>query len=149
MNHDLDNPMNCACFNIRRATRKITQMYDLALHPAGLLVNQFSLLAMLRGQSNDDGLSMTDLANHLGMDRTTLTRNLSPCLRAGWVETKQGDDRRQRRVCLTRCGQDKLLEAQPLWQTAQQALLAKLGEGDLAALLAVSKRLGGDQVTFR
>ncbi|MDH3474180.1 MAG: MarR family transcriptional regulator, partial [Rhodospirillales bacterium] len=65
---------------LRRTARRLTQAYDQALRPSGLRLTQFSVLANL---TRSGGLSITDLAELLAMERTTLTRNLRPLERAG------------------------------------------------------------------
>ena len=68
---------NCTCFNLRKAARAVTQAYDEALKLQGLRATQISILAML---SELGPVTMTNLADQLVMDRTTLTRNLKPLL---------------------------------------------------------------------
>ena len=72
---------------MRRATRRVTQLYDHALEPAGLTVTQFGLLAFLQGASlaRSIDLSVGTITEKLGMDPTTLTRNLKPLARKGLV----------------------------------------------------------------
>src|SRR4051812_39261828 len=72
----------CTCMRLRRASRRITQIYDELLAPAGLTVTQFGLLANLRACA----LSIGALASRLGMDPTTLTRNLRPLQARGLAE---------------------------------------------------------------
>jgi DNA-binding MarR family transcriptional regulator len=135
-----DLPANCACFNIRKAARKITQDYDRALVPARLLATQFSLLAVLAGEGKD-GLPMTRLAHRLGMDRTTLTRNLRRVERAKWVAVRIGEDPRERLVALTASGRKKLAHALPYWQAAQHRTAKRLGRAGFTELLDVTARL--------
>src|SRR3546814_19389843 len=87
----------CTCFKLRRAARRVTQLYDRHLQPTGLRITQFGLLARLRVEP----LQMTALAERMGMDRTTLTRNLRPLERLGYVTVDPGEDRRTRTVAIT------------------------------------------------
>src|ERR671927_476049 len=92
----------CTCFKLRRLTRRVTAVYDRALSAVGMRVTQYSLLAQLRRLR---GLSMSQLAEALDMDRTTLTRNLKPLLEAAWVEIQPSDqDARIRLVRITAAG---------------------------------------------
>jgi len=141
MSGNLHDPINCACFNIRRAARGITQAYDQAMRPAGLAATQFTLLAMLAGSGGEEGIALTVLAGRLGMDRTTLTRNLSVVERRGWAETLPGEDRRERLVWLTPAGRHTYQMALPYWKTAQENVRQRLGEAGLAELLEISRRL--------
>lgn len=136
-----NEPINCGCFNVRRAARKLTQVYDRHLKPAGIQATQFTLLAMLSGSSERDGVLMTELASRLGMDRTTLTRNLAVAERQGWIEINLGTDRRQRRIGLTSSGKDQFRKAMPLWHAAQSELEELLGGTNLNSLLKLTRRL--------
>ena len=114
----------CACFKLRRAARAVTQLYDSALRGAGLRTTQFSILGMLYGLSP---LCMHELAERLGADRTTLTRNLRPLERDGLVIVRPGLDRRVREVEITAAGREAIRRAVPLWRNVQQEMRAKLG----------------------
>lgn len=114
----------CVCSQVRRAARLISQFYDERLLPAGISVTQYALLARI-GRS--DGLSRTVLAAQLGMERTTLTRNLAPLERAGLVSNKPGEDRREKHLYLTAAGQKVAATSKPYWQNAQERMLRHLG----------------------
>ncbi len=114
----------CACFNLRKAARAVTQLYDEVLAPSGLRGTQFSVLAVIAAAGP---ATMTDLADTLVMDRTTLTRNLKPLLGRGLVERGEGEDRRQRPIAITPAGRDALGQALPLWQKAQARIAGGLG----------------------
>ena len=114
----------CACFNLRKAARAVTQLYDEVLAPSGLRGTQFSVLAVI---SAAGPATMTDLADTLVMDRTTLTRNLKPLLGRGLVERGEGEDRRQRPIAITAAGREALDQALPLWEKAQARIAGGLG----------------------
>ena len=116
--------MRCTCAALRRTARRMTQIYDDALKPTGLKLTQYSLLATL-AQAGDP--SITDLAERMMMDRTTLTRNLRPLQSAGWVRLGKGEDKRSRMVVLTAEGEWALESARPLWRQAVKSICAKLG----------------------
>ncbi len=121
----------CTCAMARRTARHLTREYDRALKPAGLKLTQYSVLANL---VRTGGLSITALAERLAMDRTTMTRNLRPLERAGWVVVRDGPDRRRRSVEITGAGQDVFDRAQPLWQAAERTIRQSMGRDDAAAL---------------
>ncbi len=127
-----ETPQACLCFNLRKAARAVTQLYDAALEPAGLRATQFSLLAVLDGR---DAVTITDLARAMVMDRTTLTRNLRPLEKQGLVAIAPGDDRRTREVSLTRRGRQTLTRATPRWRHAQTGMLDALGDRRARRLL--------------
>ncbi|MGF1611718.1 MAG: MarR family winged helix-turn-helix transcriptional regulator [Kiloniellales bacterium] len=121
----------CSCFRLRRAARRLTQAYDQALRPAGLRGTQFSLLShVLR----EDGLSVTDLAERMAMERTTLTRNLRPLQKAGLLRVEPGADRRSRAVRITAQGRQAFEAALPLWRAAERDFRRQMGKEQVAAL---------------
>src|SRR5271170_4229399 len=85
----------CACANLRRASRAVTQFYDAVLRPSGLRVTQFTLLQAL---SEAPEISQRQLAELIGIDSTTLTRTLAPLRRKGWLRFQAGTDRRELRL---------------------------------------------------
>jgi DNA-binding MarR family transcriptional regulator len=116
----------CLCMHVRRAARAIARRYDEALRPVGLTNGQFSLLMSL---NRPGAASMTDIADLLAMDRTTLTANLKPLERRGLVEVSVApNDKRSRRLTLTEAGRDVLRQATPIWRKAQAENEALLGE---------------------
>ena len=123
---------DCACLNFRKASRVVTQIYDAALEPAGLRATQFSLLVATHLASH---ATISRIAADLGMDRTTLTRNLKPLSRAGLLEVARGGDRRTRQVALTGGGRAALTKALPLWQKAQSQVVEELGADRWSRLL--------------
>jgi DNA-binding MarR family transcriptional regulator len=114
----------CACANLRKAARAVTQVFDEALAPSGLRVTQFTLLVTnrLAGES-----TINKLAEKMAMDRTTLSRNLKPLARSGLLEVQPGEDGRTRLVRITQAGEQALEVAYPLWRQAQQKTLSALG----------------------
>ncbi len=130
----------CSCAALRRTARQVTQAYDQALRPSGLRLTQFSLLANL---ARRDGLSVTELAALLAMDRTTLTRNLQPLVRRGWISIAAGADRRSRAVLLTDAGRQAHKAALPHWRAAEKAFRLAMGPSEAADL----NRLLGQAMT--
>ena len=122
---------HCSCGVLRRAARRVTQSYDKALKPAGLRLTQYVVLSHL---SAHQGLSITELAERLAMDRTTLTRNLRPMEREGWIERMAGADNRRRAVRVTASGRALFEQAFPLWQEAERGFRRKVGRDTAAEL---------------
>lgn len=93
--------------------------------PSGVKATQFTMLGAvaLMGPA-----SVTRLAEHLALDRTTLTRNLKVLSQQGLVAISAGEDRRERVVRLTDDGQAAVDRATPLWHQAQSAMVDKFGE---------------------
>ena len=136
----LQQCFQCTCFNLRKATRNLTQYYDTALQPVGLRSTQFSLLANIAA---DEGVSISLLAEKMIMDRTTLTRNLRPLEKSEYVVMGHGVDRRMRTIALTAKGQAKLEEALPYWQEAQAFIVDHLGADRTERLLLDMKVIEG------
>lgn len=116
---------NCACHKVRIAARAVTRAYDEALRPVGLRATQLSVLV---AAAADDALSITALAKFMGMDRSTLTRNLRPLESEGLIAVGLEGWRRSRALEITAKGRSRMQEALPLWRKAQQALRRKLGD---------------------
>ena len=128
----------CTCFKLRRLTRRVTAVYNRALAPTGMRVTQYSLLSNLRGS---DAVPVSQLAQTLDMDRTTLTRNLKPLADAGWVEVRPSLlDARVRLVVLTSSGDEHLRAARGYWRRAQEEVNGTIGEADLMQLHAMLDR---------
>ena len=124
----------CACSQVRRLARKLSSLYDTLLSPEDLTITQYSLLANIERAGQ---LSHTVLAEKVGMERTTLTRNLRPLTRAKWVITGTGKDRRQHLLQLTAAGRRKLVRSLPLWEEAQGQFLSQFGTESLQELRAL------------
>ncbi len=130
-------PIDCACFNLRKASRLMAQTFDRYLQPSGLNNTQFSLLTAAAGRGST---SITELARWLGMDRTTLSRNLRLVEREGLLRLGPGPDGRTREVKVTARGRRKLEVALPLWRKAQGAVVEALGERRWSKLLKDLRR---------
>jgi DNA-binding MarR family transcriptional regulator len=115
---------NCSCANLRKASRMVTQMFDAALKPTGVKATQFTLLAMLAKRG---ALPLTRFAELLGMDRTTLTRNLRPLIEKGLITVEGEADLRVRVIDLTEEGRAQFERARPAWEAVQQRFVEGLG----------------------
>jgi DNA-binding MarR family transcriptional regulator len=130
----LDDPRNCVCFNLRKAARAVTQVYDDILRPTGLRATQHSLLTVIQLSGR---VSISTLAERAVMDRTTLARNLDLLEREGLVRIHAGqEDARVREVTLTETAKKKLAAALPYWEKAQAQVTEKLGKGRSDQLLS-------------
>ena len=135
---ELAHCTSCACFNLRKVTRAVTQLYDEMLRPAGLRVTQFSLLVVVRTAGP---VSVTRLAELTVMDRTTLTRNLELLQKQGLIEVASGEDRRTRIVTITAEGNAAIAEALPFWKKAQLHVVNSLGQERWADMLTDLREL--------
>jgi len=120
----------CVSLNLKRAARAVGRRYDEALKPVDLTNGQFATLAVI---AEFQPLSMQTLADHLSMDRTTLTAALKPLERRALVSVRPDDlDRRGRNVTLTDEGIKLLRNAIPLWKKVQRLVTREMGTSDLA-----------------
>lgn len=122
---NLPDGCRCACGNLRRTTRAITQFYDQLLQPCGLRSTQYSLLLNISLQQH---ISVGELGAKLLMDQTTVTRNIEILRKYGYINvTKEHGNARKKAISITASGSEKLAEAMPLWEQAQLQIEQRLG----------------------
>jgi DNA-binding MarR family transcriptional regulator len=129
--------IGCTCRRLRRMARLVTQLYDEALSAHDLTIAQFGLMTTIaehRARQAKD-ISIGALANIVGLDPTTLNRNLNTLQRQKLVGVRaDDDDRRVRAVALTAAGRQRLKNAVPAWRGAQADLERRLGGDAVSAL---------------
>ena len=127
----------CFCLASRQAARKITRLYDGYMQKAGIRTTQFTILSqlMLRGE-----MPIGKLADILGMERTTLTRNLTLLEQRKWISIRPGDDPRARIIGITAPGRGVFRRGFPYWAQAQAHVGKMLGADGEAALKTLSSR---------
>lgn len=136
---DLSDCPSCVNFNIRKAMRAVSQHYDKILVSTKLRCTQFTILTVL---SRMGAVTVTDLAEYLVMDRTTLTRNLKPLEKEGYLSILPDvADKRSRRIALTNAGKAAQEMAMPYWQQAQSEMVLFMGEEDTKQLIRYLQRL--------
>jgi len=118
------SPVECTCFRIRSAARRVTQIYSRHLAPTGLKISQFSLLGFVCAEGP---VSIGRLSELLATDRTTLTRNLRPLLDDGVIERAASGDRRRHDLVATTAGRALFKRALPLWSAAEHEVRAAMG----------------------
>ena len=127
----------CYCLASRQAARKITRLYDGVMQKSGLRSTQFTILSqlMLRGE-----LPVGKLAGFLGMERTTLTRNLTPLEQRKWISIHAGNDPRSRMIAITAQGRATVRRGFPFWAQAQAEVGKLLGDEGQSALKILAAR---------
>ena len=140
--HDTDYmaAAGCFCLASRQAARKITRLYDSYMQGSGVRATQFTILSqlMLRGE-----MPIGKLAGLLGMERTTLSRNLTLLEGKGWISISAGDDPRARMIEITTQGRSLVRRGFPYWSKAQAHIGKLLGaDGQAALKLLGSRNLG-------
>jgi DNA-binding MarR family transcriptional regulator len=134
----VDSPLSaedCNCFAVRAAARHITQCYDQFLASSGLRTTQFSILAKLKRRGP---LTISELAESMVMDRTTLGRNILPLERDGLIRIEAtASDRRAKELHLTKDGDKRLEAARKAWYAAQARFEGVFGVKRAAELRAL------------
>jgi DNA-binding MarR family transcriptional regulator len=137
----------CSCTALRKATRRISQLYDAALALSGLKITQRSILAQIR---RSEPTSVGELAEALVMDSGALAHTLKPLERDRLLTIAvDPEDRRNRLITLTRQGRAKLAETDALWAKAQKGFETAFGRVESESLrqtlqLLVSDRFNSD-----
>jgi DNA-binding MarR family transcriptional regulator len=123
----VEETRGCLCLTARRNARAITRLYEERLRPYGLRATQFSILAALTLKGPTP---VTDLADLLGLERTTLTRSAALLRHKGWSSIGKSQDNRERRLEITAAGRAKLEVALPAWKEAQAIAGDKIASGE-------------------
>lgn len=115
----------CICFNIRKAARAITQVYDDMFKLTGLRSSQISIIQTIERLGS---LTVCQLADAMATDRTTITRNLKPLARDGYVMIQPGMDRREKEIITTKKAKEVARKAMNIWIKFQDRLHGNIGE---------------------
>lgn len=124
---------NCVCFNLRWVTRTVTQFFDAEIRRHGIRPTQTPILAALQARG---GLGMAELSDWLGMERTTLVRNLRPLQRDGLVRVTGRERGGRVEVGITDKGRKALAKTLPAWRAAQEKVVRTLGRERWSAILS-------------
>jgi DNA-binding MarR family transcriptional regulator len=139
-----EDELPCCATAMRKATRRLTQLYDDALERCGLRSTQFAILAEIDFKPGSPP-TMAELARLLVLDRSALGHNLQPLLRDGLVALKESaEDRRRRYVTLTPQGRAKLKVAVKLWTEAEDRFRAVFGASRADKLRATLLEIARD-----
>ena len=124
---------NCVCFNLRRVTRAVTQFFDAEMRRHGIRPTQGTILLALNAK---ESWTMAELSDCLGLERTSLVRNLQPLQRDGLVQINGGGRGRLVELAITAKGRKQIEKLAPAWKSAQSAAVKTLGEKRWSALLS-------------
>jgi DNA-binding MarR family transcriptional regulator len=124
-------PKGCTNLKLRQLGRMVNRHYDHHLSAVGLKSTQYALLSFVVKLGP---IRPSDLARHLQMDASTLTRNLQPMVAQGWLRVGAGENARSRLIEATAEGVALRAEAHRAWKAAQTALNRRLGVEQVAAL---------------
>ena len=131
-------PQGCTNFKLRQLLRSVARLYDAQMAHSGLKTTQYSLLSHVAALGP---VAPNELATQMGMDASTLTRNLRPLVDQGWCEQGPGADARSRSVTITPAGRAKHSQAKAHWKRAQLSLNERLGADQVVALHAMIEQV--------
>ena len=133
----------CVSYNLRKAARIVSKVYAQAMREAPVQGPQYSLMMLI---SRRERCTISELAEYMGTDRTTMTRNLEQLEKRGFIQIGQGRDQRSKAIVLKPKGKAAIERSVPYWREAQSQVLEALGEqrwqrmrGDLSALSALAR----------
>ncbi|MEA4956466.1 hypothetical protein SDC9_17815 [bioreactor metagenome] len=132
-----NNP-TCYCLDMRKASQKVTNIYTNALKPINISVTQFGLLKHIQTLQP---INVTDLANEMELDRTTVVRTLKILENRGYILDISEDRKRNRKLILTNNGKSAVNNGTILWSKVQDKFKDFLGEEDLKELLRIISKL--------
>lgn len=115
----------CVSYNLRKASRIVSKVYAKEMRAAPVRGPQFSLMMAILRRENP---TISELAEHMGADRTTMTRNLEQLAKRRLISITQGKNLRSKAVRLEPKGKDALDRSVPYWRNAQTKVLERLGE---------------------
>lgn len=124
-------PQGCTHLKLRQLVRRVARLYDEDQRSVGLKGTQYSLLSYVVKLGP---VRPGELAAQMGLDPSTLTRNLATLVAGGWVAVEPGPDARSRSVVATEAGRDLRAQAQRAWKRSQLALNARLGDARVVRL---------------
>lgn len=121
----------CIARRLRQVNRTITRLYDEALRPYGLTVNQLNILAVVISEQH---IRPGQLGQALGMEKSTVSRTVDRMVGKNWLKVDQGQDSRTQLLTVTSKGRQLLLSVTPVWDTLQAGLLTTGGNNILNML---------------
>jgi DNA-binding MarR family transcriptional regulator len=134
----MDPGDDCACAALRKASRAVTQLYDLVLAPTGLKATQFLMLKTIFEAGE---IAQCDFAREHTVAIETLSRRFSSLRKKGLVELRIGTHHGERIYHLTPLGRKRFEDAVPYWLLAQRRLRKTLGESDWKVLQSIPNRV--------
>ncbi|MGB3294296.1 MAG: MarR family winged helix-turn-helix transcriptional regulator [Phormidesmis sp.] len=126
----------CVARRLRQVNRTITRLYDDALRPYGLTVNQLNILAVILSEKQ---IRPGQLGQTLGMEKSTVSRTTDRMVSKGWLKVTPGKDSRTQLLSVTQKGQQLLLLVTPVWDTLQAGVLTPGSGANILQMLALSQ----------
>jgi len=127
----------CVARRLRQVNRTITRLYDEALRPHGLTVNQLNILAVIISEKQ---IRPGQLGQSLGMEKSTVSRTVDRMVRKDWLKVAPGEDSRTQLLSVTAKGRKLLIAVTPVWDNLQAGVLTDTGSGsNILQLLALDE----------
>lgn len=127
----------CVARRLRQVNRTITRLYDEALRPYGLTVNQLNILAVILSKRQ---IQPGQLGHALGMEKSTVSRTIDRMARKNWLQISSGKDSRTQLLSVTLKGRQLLLAVTPVWDTLQQGILGSDSDNNILQMLALKEK---------
>lgn len=128
----------CVARRLRQVNRTVTRLYDEALRPHGLTVNQLNILAVIISEKQ---IRPGQLGQALGMEKSTVSRTVDRMVGKGWLKVTPGQDSRTQLLTVTTKGNQLLLSVTPVWDTLQAGILTT-GDNNILNMLTVGEPAG-------
>ncbi len=140
--------VTCTNNALRRAARRLGQLYDEALAPIGLKATQVGLLGeitRLAAVDEHGGPTLQELAGRLAILMSALTHAMKPLVRDGIVELRPDAlDKRTKRCVLTPKGEALFNEALVFWASANNRVEEVLGHDSAAQLRGMADHVASE-----
>ncbi|MGC1216221.1 MAG: MarR family winged helix-turn-helix transcriptional regulator [Phormidesmis sp.] len=128
----------CVARRLRQVNRTITRLYDEALRPHGITVNQLNILAVIISEKQ---IRPGQLGQALGMEKSTVSRTIDRMVRKNWLNISPGKDSRTQLLTVTAKGRKLLLSVTPIWDSLQAGVFTDTGSGNnILQLLALDHK---------
>jgi len=123
--YDIGMTLPCACTTVRKANRALFRYYENAMLGSGVSITQFSIFRALKRRGKTP---LSDLADELIMERTSLYRTIAPLETSGAVKITPSKQGRAKTAELTNLGHKMMYVATPHWERAQSTIVGAIGE---------------------
>ncbi len=124
----------CVARRLRQVNRTITRLYDEALRPHGLTVNQLNILAVIVSKKQ---IQPGQLGRTLGMEKSTVSRTIDRMVQKDWIAISPGKDSRTQRLSATAKGRQMLITVTPIWDDLQRGVLTTTSGQTILQMLAL------------
>lgn len=134
-----DQPIQCLCTQLKKTARMIGRCYDQDLEPLGINITQYSILInILRYQP----IAQIELADHLGMERTTLYRALAVLQKHDLLQLHRRSQGVIKEATLTPKGEELTRQAQSIWRQRQDQIQQQFGPQFMDQLAQTLEQIG-------